>query len=422
MSSHPQDGRRAPAPHRRGEPGPLVFHLAAALAGYQQALIAAPNARDGRFPWSPHLQQAAAELGGEIDRLALAREIGARLSAMLRGIELWQAHPYRRTLAPPPAIWSRGSCRLFDYGLAPEAADPRGLPVLVVPSLINRAYILDLLPERSLLRWLAARGVRPVLLDWGDPGPEERGFDLDAYGTERLRPALAHLAEEAGRPAAVVGYCMGGTLAAGLAARSRENLSALATIGAPWDFAATTGLGGGLRAMVRAEGAERAETLVTGVGEAFGAVPLTVFEHLFALINPMQAAVKFQRFARLAPDTAAARHFVALEDWLTDGVPMATPAARDLLVGWQIRNQTATGRWHFLGGTVHLWDIRIPALAFCGQSDTIAPAPIALPLARAIPGARIVAPPTGHVGMVVGSAASRQVWRPLADFLAAHPG
>ncbi len=422
MPSHPPDERPVPAPHRCGEPGPLVFHLAAALAGYQQALLAAPNARDDRFPWSPHLREAAAGLDGEIDRLALAREIGARLSAMLRGIEMWQAHPYRRTLAPPPAIWSRGNCRLLDYGQAPEAADPRGLPVLVVPSLINRAYILDLLPERSLLRWLAARGLRPVLLDWGEPGPEERSFDLDAYGRERLVPALARLAEEAGRPAAVVGYCMGGTLAAGLAARSRENLTALATIGAPWDFAATSGLGGGLRAMIRATGAERTEALVTGVGEAFGAVPLTVFEHLFALINPMQAAVKFQRFARLDPDGEAARHFVAIEDWLTDGLPMATTTARDLLVGWQIRNRTAAGRWHFLGGTVRPQEIRIPTLAFCGQSDSIAPAPIALPLARDIPGARIVAPPTGHVGMVVGSAAAQQVWRPLADFLAAHAG
>jgi polyhydroxyalkanoate synthase subunit PhaC len=422
MQPSPEDRKAPPAPHRCGEPGPLVFHLAAALAGYQQALLAAPNARDPKFPWSSHLRAAAAALDGEIDRLALAREIGARLAAMLRGIELWQAHPYRRTLAPPPAIWSRGACRLLDYGRAPEAAEPGGQPVLVVPSLINRAYILDLLAERSLLRWLAARGFRPVLLDWGEPGPEERGFDLDAYGRERLLPALGHLAAAAGRPVAVVGYCMGGTLAAGLAARTREDLSALATIGAPWDFAATSGLGGGLRAMVRAEGAERVDRLLAGVGEAFGAVPVTVFEHLFALINPMQAAVKFQRFARLGQDGAPARHFVALEDWLTDGVPMATAAARDLLVGWQIANRTAAGRWQFLGAPVRPRDIRVPTLAFCGQSDSIAPAPIALPLPRAIPDARIIAPPTGHVGMVVGSAAPAQVWRPLADFLAAHAG
>ena len=64
----------------------------------------------------------------------------------------------------------------------------------------------------------------------------------------------------------------------------------------------------------------------------------------------MQAALKFQKLARLDPDGAAARHFVALEDWLSDGVPMPAGAAKDLLVGWQIRNRTANGRWRFLGG------------------------------------------------------------------------
>ena len=58
--------------------------------------------------------------------------------------------------------------------------------MLVVPSLINRPYILDLAPGRSLLRWLAAQGLRPLLMDWGTPGAAEAGFDL-----RRLRRAAA---------------------------------------------------------------------------------------------------------------------------------------------------------------------------------------------------------------------------------------
>jgi polyhydroxyalkanoate synthase subunit PhaC len=294
--------------------------------------------------------------------------------------------------------------------------------VLVVPSLINRAYILDLLPERSLLRWLAARGLRPVLLDWGEPGPEERGFDLAAYGAERLLPALETLTAVAGRPPAVVGYCMGGTLAAGLAARRPEAVAALATIGAPWDFAATAGLAGALRAMGRAAGGAKAERLLAGMGEAFGAIPVQVFQTLFALVNPMQAALKFQKLARLDPDGPAARHFVALEDWLSDGVPMAPGATRDLLIDWQVGNATARRDWTFLGGRVRPEAIAAPTLAFCGAADTIAPASLALPLPRAIPGARIETPPTGHVGMIVGSLAPSRVWRPLAEFIDQHIG
>jgi polyhydroxyalkanoate synthase subunit PhaC len=413
---------RPAAPHRIGEPSPLIFHLGAALAGYNQALLAAPRADAPEFPWSAHLAEAAAGLGPGLDRLEIARQIGARLSATARGIEIWQSHPYRRVIDEPPTLWRSGSSRLLDYGATPEAVDPEGPPVLVVPSLINRAYILDLAPGRSMLRWLAAQGLRPVLLDWGAPGPGEAGFGLEEYGTARLLPALEHLRAVTGRRVGLVGYCMGGTLAAGLAARAPAGLGALAVIGAPWDFASTRGIAGGVRAMIRAEGPARTERLIAGLGEAFGLVPVSVFQTLFALVSPMQATLKFQKLARLDPDSAAARHFVALEDWLSDGVPMPAPAASNLLVDWQIRNLTATGRWRFLGGMVDPREIALPTLAFCGQSDTIAPPSLSLALPAAIPGARVAQPRTGHVGMIVGSAARALVWRPLASFLAAHAG
>ncbi len=416
----PPDGN-APAPHRIGEPSPMIFHMFTALVGYQQALLAAPMAQDPGFPWAPHLRGAAEALASEPERLALVREIGARLSAMVAGIERWQTHPYRRNLADPPAFWASGSTRLLDYGQVPGAV-PEGRPLLVVPSLINRAYILDLLPERSLLRWLAARGFRPLLLDWGEPGPEEHGFGVAEYGRERLLPALRALCEAAGGPIPVIGYCMGGTLAAGLAARAPEDVSALVTIGAPWRFDATAGISGGLRTMLRAEGPERVEALLEGLGDAFGTVPTVLLQTLFALINPMQVAIKFQRFVQLEAESAAIRHFVAIEDWLANGIPMATRAAIDLLVDWQIRNRIIEGGWTFLGGTVRAEAIRAPTLAFCGQSDSIAPPPLTRALPEAVPGARVIAPPTGHVGMVAGGGAPSQVWRPLVDFLDVHRG
>jgi polyhydroxyalkanoate synthase len=421
MARNASDAPR-PAPHRIGEPSPLIFHLGAALAGYSQALLAAPRADAPEFPWSTHLAETAAGLGPDLDRIEVARQIGARLSATVRGIEIWQTHPYRRSLADPPALWSAGSSRLLDFGASPEATGPEGPPVLVVPSLINRAYVLDLAPGRSMLRWLAGQGLRPVLLDWGMPGPAEAGFSLEDYGTERLLPALAHLREHAGRSIGLVGYCMGGTLAAGLAARAPAGLNALAVIGAPWDFASTRGIAGGLRALIRSEGPQRVERLLAGLGETFGMVPVPVWQSLFALVSPMQAALKFQKLAGLDPTSTAAHHFVALEDWLADGVPMPAPAATNLLIDWQIRNVTAARRWRFLGGPVDPATIDLPTIGFCGQSDSIAPPPLSLALPAAIPGARVVQPRTGHVGMVVGSAARAQVWRPLATFLATHAG
>src|SRR3546814_6860749 len=102
-------------------------------------------------------------------------------------------------------------------------------PVLVVPSLINRAYVLDLTAERSLLRWLAAHGLRPLLLDWGRPGAEERDFTLTDYIAGRLERALDALRAEEAAPPVLLGYCMGGLLALGLA-RSEEHTSELQSL------------------------------------------------------------------------------------------------------------------------------------------------------------------------------------------------
>jgi polyhydroxyalkanoate synthase len=243
-------------------------------------------------------------------------------------------------------------------------------------------------------------------------------FDLDAYGRRRLLPALAEATRLAGGPVPVLGYCMGGTMAAGLAARRPDLVARLVTIGAPWDFASTRGAAGACRALIRAEGAARADRLLDGLGQAFGLVPVALLQTIFAIVNPIQASLKLQKLARLDPEGGGARLFVALEDWLADGVPMPVRAAKDLLVGWQIRNRTAAGRWRFLGGRVDLGQVVAPALVFSGERDTIAPPALARPLAAAIPGARLVRPPTGHVGMIVGSVARPQVWRPTAAFLA----
>lgn len=407
-------------PHRIGQPSPLVFHLTAALTAYSQALLAAPRADSPTFPWADDLGHRAAGLGHDLDQIEIACEIARRLLATVEGLEAWQTHPYRRTLEDPPRVWESGCSRLLDYGATAEATDPKGPPVLVIPSLINRPHVLDLIPGRSLLRWLAAQGLRPLLLDWGMPDAAEAGYDLDAYGRRRLLPALlAARALGNGEPVPVIGYCMGGTLAAGLAARRPDDVSALVTIGAPWDFSSPLGVAGGIRAMLRAGGAARAQRLIESLGGAFGQVPVSVFQTLFAMVNPMQASLKFQKLARLDPDGQAAQLFVALEDWLAEGVPMPTGAAIDLLIGWHIHNLTARGGWHFLGGHVLPQRIAVPALIFNGSTDFIAPPPVARALGHAIPHARLLSPQTGHVGMVVGSLARQQVWRPIAEFLTA---
>ena len=219
-------------------------------------------------------------------------------------------------------------------------------------------------------------------MDWGDAGT----------GRGRLRPRRLRRASaccrrsprRAGSPAA---RCRSSATA--WAARSRsgsrrarpDDVSALVTIGAPWDFASTSGIAGGLRAMIRAEGRRRAERaarrprrrLRPGAG-------LGLPDALRAGQPDPGGAEVPEASPASTPTAPAARLFVALEDWLADGVPMPVGAAKDLLVGWQIRNLTATGALALPRRPGRpAARSRRPALVFCGERDTIAPPPLAAP-------------------------------------------
>ncbi|NNU79637.1 hypothetical protein HMH01_04205 [Halovulum dunhuangense] len=395
------------APHRIGQPSPIAVHLGAAASGYLQAILAAPNAAEPDFPWHPTLPRYA---GPAPEPLDVTAEAARRMARMLRGIEAWQRHPYRRGEIPRPVLWADGATRLVDHG-----AGASGPVVVVVPSLINRPYVLDLLPERSFLGALRAAGLRPLLLDWGAPGAAEAGFDIDCYRHRRLAPALEAARRLTGRTPALLGYCMGGTISAGHVIEGAE-VSALVTIGAPWDFDAARGFTQGIRAAVRQAGDDFWRRTLRSLVEAFGLVPVTLFQHLFALVDPIQATRKFQAFAALDPDSDRARLFVALEDWLADGIPMAGPAAETLLIDWHLDNATGTGRWPERIST----DQQPPALIVSGLRDGIAPPGVSAALSRAFPEATVLSPALGHVGMITGAAAPARVWRPVVEFLRAN--
>lgn len=397
--------------NRTGYPSPLILHLSAAALGYQSALVAAKSEDRQQF-WEPELLEQVHNLP-PVNDLELLRASLDRLKGFLSGLSKWQAHPYRRSVIEPQTIWRQGATRLLDYGSVNNAANPSGTPIFVVPSLINRAYILDLTENTSLLRYLATQGFRPLLLDWGEPSDAERSYNLDNYVESRLFPALAIARQLSDKPIGVLGYCMGGTLAAGVLARDREGIGAFATIGSPWDFDASKGITATIRAATnRVDGAKLIDTL----GQSFGMVPTEFFQYLFALINPMQAAIKFRKFDRLKRDSREETRFVAIEDWLADGVPLATPTARDLLLDWNLENSTAKGAWKLLGDTVDITKIDVPTLGVCGTRDSITQLDVAKALPNSIPNAKVLQPDAGHVGMIVGNNAQKTVWQPISNF------
>ncbi len=398
------------AQHRLG-PRPLPMHLGLAMWQVTSSSVALPLSSKGWSGWKPPLAERAAELQSDLAAAnpeALGRAVTLeglrRLERLLTGIERYRRHPWRRDVTDPPAVWTEGSSALRDYGGV-------GPAVLFVPSLINKAYILDLSERHSLLRWLAGQGVNPWLLDWGYPGPAEQSFTLDDYVAGRLVHAFDAVTELTGGPITVAGYCMGGLLALGLAGLRANMVSGLALMATPWDFHA----GDAVRAKALAATLPMLEPQLA----LFGALPVDSLQMLFAGLDPWGIQRKFEVFAALDPDDARTALFVALEDWLNDGVPLAAPVARACIEGWYGENQPAQNRWTVAGKPVRPDLLNIPSIALIPAKDRIVPSESAGALASAMPSCRRVAVEAGHIGMVVGSGMKSSVWTELRDWIAA---
>lgn len=131
---------------------------------------------------------------------------------------------------------------------APTGPKVRGRPLLIVPPFINRYYILDLRPENSFVRHAVSQGLDVFMVSWRDIGPDQAEATWDDYLREGVHDALSVALELAGtRSAAVLGFCMGGTLAATAAAieasEGRSRIASLTLLATLLDFAAPGDIG-----------------------------------------------------------------------------------------------------------------------------------------------------------------------------------
>lgn len=308
----------------------------------------------------------------------------------LAGLRVYQAAPRRPRINPPPVRVSHGRARLLDYG-------GEGASVVFIPSLINPPTVLDLAEGNSLLRWLAGQGFNPLLMDWGAPLAEEAKLTVAGHVERLLLPLLDAL----DRPCHLVGYCLGGTMAAG-AATARAPLS-LTMIASPWRF-------DGFPEDAH-EGLSALWDQVHPAAQALGALPMEVLQTAFWKLDPSRTVRKFEKFATLEPESDAAAAFVALEDWANDGPPLTFGAGQELIEELFGLNVTGKGEWKICGETVDLSALDCPVLDIVSSTDRI------VPEASAARAGEVWTLAQGHVGMIVGGRARQSLWEPLATWL-----
>ena len=366
-----------------------------------QAEQAAYRAR--REKKSPRAQHADSTAPDPALWSAIGEEALKRSANFMEGAQAFLS----RSATPPemryPVLWQRGNARLLD--IAPRARNQ--VAVVCIPSLINKSYILDLYPEVSLVRHLARNNMRPLILDWGAPGDDERGFSTAEYIVAYALDALDTLRREHDGPIVVLGYCMGGIMATAIAQLAPFLCDGLILLATPWDFSAPD------TPVVLLNPAT--QLLLTQWFQQSETVAPWLTQGVFHLIDPFAIQRKYARFSEM--DEAEKQHFVAVEHWANDGVPLTREVAQECFVQWPQQNILATHQWKVGRKWMEPSQITCPTLAFIPQNDKIVPQGCAIPLTAAIPKCTVIEPEAGHVSMLVGEQATAQCLTPMTQWL-----
>lgn len=314
-------------------------------------------------------------------------------------------------LAPTPrsTVATEGTAALYRFGA--EAPTIR-TPLLLIPSLINRWYVMDLRPGASLVEALVNAGLDVWCLDWGAPEDEDRHRSWTDV-LDRLRRMVGIVLRRSGAErVAVLGYCMGGTLTAIHAALHPARIAALATLAAPIDFEK----GGLLRCMVRPPDFD-----ADAIADAGNVAPMQM-QAGFVALRPTLDLQKLMSLPDLIGDARAQESLQALDTWAGDNIPFPGEAYRTYITELYQQNALIRREHRVRGQVVDLRAIRAPVCAIVADRDSICPPAAATALLEHV-GTQDVTTlrvPGGHVGAVVGSRASREMYPALIAWLRAR--
>ncbi len=345
--------------------------------------------------------------GQELYKAGLLSLINARRQSRGRPPVGWP----QVAATPTDVMWQEGNARLLRYRRDTRATAKT--PLLLVCSLINRPYVLDLLTERSVVRRLLERGHDVWLLDWGTPTAADASRSMGDYALEQLPRAAAVVTGRAGSDRLhVLGYCMGGTMSLMAIAADRLPAASLVSMATPVALH-DDGL---LSLWCRAPGFDPAE-----LAQAYGNVPPHILQPAFKMLDPVSLATKFIHLDGKVEDDDFVRFFLAMETWLEDSVAFPGRA----FVDWvELYRSDALAKHELVvdGTPIDLRRVRCPLFHVVADGDYITPPASSLALEKLSSSSaqKTLRLSGGHIGLSTGRAAHERLWPAVSDWLHAH--
>jgi polyhydroxyalkanoate synthase len=343
--------------------------------------------------------------------LAEQQRVWQRMLSVPRAIDL--ANETRVGSTPHDVVFERGTLRLLRYRRETPALYAE--PVLFCYALINRHYILDLQPGKSVVERYLEQGFDVYMVDWGVPSDDDCHLKLDDYIFVFLAQVVDFVLRAHKRQTLhLLGYCMGGTMSSIFTAVHPERIKSLTLIAAPLDFSGRESL---LNLWTDAKYFD-----VDAFVDAQGNCPAAFLQACFLLMKPVQNL--YEKHAAVIDQLDNAQFvssYLAMEYWVNDNIPVAGETFREFVKKLYQQNELVRGQLHIGGYRIDLARIECPLLVMTARNDhLVAPSSTEglLPHVRSADTTKMSID-AGHVGLVVGGKAHKSFWPQATRWLAA---
>ena len=314
--------------------------------------------------------------------------------------------------SPRDEVWAHEKVRLYRYR---SQQREHATPVLLVMSLVSKSYIFDLRPGSSFVEVLLGRGLDVFLLDWGVPDQLEAENTFETYCDEYITQAVQATCREAGSDGVTLfGYCLGGVLAllhtAGNPDSPVRNLVCMAT---PIDYSKM-----GPGTALTTEGRLDIEDMIDETGN----VPAEAILSSFKLLRPTGDLAGYANLWQNLWNDEYVESYQAMTGWARDQIPFPGATMRQSISWFNRDNALMNDSVRMGGRPVRLSDISCSFLSVLAENDHIAPPEAVSPLIGLVGSSdkTEMRLPAGHVGIIVGRAASKHTMPAMADWVASR--
>jgi len=314
---------------------------------------------------------------------------------------------------PSTTVYEENKLSLEHYAADPDA-EQQPVPILLVYALINRPYILDLQPDRSVIRRLTENGFDVYLIDWGEPSRLDASLTIQDY-VRRYIGNCADVVRERSDLESIhlLGYCMGGTFSAVYAALNPEKVRTLGLMAAGLCFDGDAGI-------LEKWGSDEYFD-PEGIHETYGLVPAEFFDTGFELMDPISNTLgKYARLSDNIDDEEFVENFARMERWLNDSIDMAGATYAQFVNEIYQDNQLYENEFELDGVHVDIENIEMPVIQITGKYDHLVPSAASTPFNDRVPSedTEAIEFPVGHIGLSVSSSSHEELWPSVCDWYA----